>query len=48
MVGATTISTLMVHTTKLNGQVISIPIGCFWILATATFDIIGEVKVTQG
>jgi hypothetical protein len=48
MVGATIISTLMVHITKLSGQITSIPIGCLWISATATSNIIGEAKVTQG
>jgi len=47
MVGATIISTLLVHITKLSGQVTSIPIGCLWISITAIFDTIGEVKVTQ-
>jgi hypothetical protein len=47
MVGATIIFTLLVHITKLSGQVTYIPIGCLWISITATFDIIGEVKVTQ-
>jgi hypothetical protein len=47
MVGAIIVSTHVVCITELSGQVASIPIGCLWILTTATSNIIGEAKVTQ-
>ncbi len=47
MLGVTTISTPMVGITTLSDWVTSTLISYIWISTTTTFDILGEVELTQ-